>query len=290
MCSFGKSDGRRTSFERALEVIKLKREQEMILKQRYARLIWHLRWRCKRIAYMFHISRTIITVGSLVVPALLSIQYTSAPSIAEPNQIYWVTWVISLFVTMCNGLLTLFKLDKRYYFLHTTLEQLISEGWQFIQLTGKYSGFYTPGEDATHENQFIFFCHSVEKIRMRQVEEEYFKLSEAAQPGQQGHAHPTNAGPTTIVGVNDSLTSPSRLVPPTPLKQELARVSDSVARAIQEQVSKLTTESGQDAAGAGTSENKAASATASQETDTAPRTGYENRGTRQMPMHDRLLV
>jgi hypothetical protein len=56
------------------------------------------------------------------------------------------------------------------------MEQLRSEGWQYLELSGRYSGFYGP--NPTHENQFIYFSHAVEKIKMRQVEEEYFKLAE----------------------------------------------------------------------------------------------------------------
>jgi hypothetical protein len=88
--------------------------------------------------------------------------------------------MLSLLVTTCNGILTLFKIDKKYYFLHTTLEQLHSETWQYISLTGKYNGYYTKGRVPTHSNQVVFFCHNMEKIKLKQVEEEYFKLTEPA--------------------------------------------------------------------------------------------------------------
>jgi hypothetical protein len=96
-------------------------------------------------------------------------------------------------------------MDKRYYYLHTCLEQLHSEGWQYIELSGKYSGFNTPNIVPTHANQFIYFTHAVEKIRMRQVEEEYFKLIDMNQP---------HVPPVPI----DSL------IPPTPLKEEYKRM------------------------------------------------------------------
>jgi hypothetical protein len=86
--------------------------------------------------------------------------------------------MLSLLVTICNGILTLFKVDKKYYFLHTTLEQLKSEAWQYLYLTGKYGGYYSKGIIPTHENQYIFFCHNIEKIKLKQVEEEYYKLIE----------------------------------------------------------------------------------------------------------------
>jgi hypothetical protein len=142
--------------------------QKSIVKSRYISLVEDTYARANRIALIYYISHLIVTVGSLIVPALMSIQYMTAQ-----NEIYWVTWSLSLLVTTSNGLLVFFKIDKKYLYLHTNVEKLTTEGWQFSQLSGHYSGFHTPGKAPTHENQFIFFCHRVEKIRMREVDDEY---------------------------------------------------------------------------------------------------------------------
>lgn len=158
--------------------------QKKILEERYILLIQDTKKRTTQISILYTVSHTVVTVGSILVPALLSIQYTDTTSEISLDtrntnyEIYWATWVISLLVTICNGLLTLFKIDKKYLYLHTNLEHLISEGWQYAELSGKYSGFFTPRVKPTHSNQFIFFCHSIEKIRMRQVEDEYNRLHE----------------------------------------------------------------------------------------------------------------
>ena len=197
-------------FEASFPLLNITPVQRSVIDNRFIPLLKHLRWRTWRTAIVFHGGRVVITVGSLIVPALLSIQSSEPAGSARAAAIYWSTWVVSLFVTICNALLTLFKVDKRYYYLHTCLEQLISDGWQYIELSGKYSGFNTPEIAPTHSNQFIFFCHSVEKLRMRQVEEEYFKLIDtpAAQPG-------------TKVSVDS-------LLPPTPLKEELRRIMQTI--------------------------------------------------------------
>jgi hypothetical protein len=112
------------------------------------------------------------------------VQYTEAGIniIANVNfqaHVYWATWVISLLVSVFNGILTFSKVDKKYFFIHTTLERLRSEGWQFFELTGRYSGnlinFMQP---ATHSNQYKFFTYYIEKIKLKQVEEEYYKYDE----------------------------------------------------------------------------------------------------------------
>ena len=74
------------------------------------------------------------------------------------------------------------QMQKKYYYIHTCIEQLYSEMWQYIEMTGRYSGYLLKGSDdiyPTHANQSIFVCHYIEKIKIKQIEEEYFKVQEA---------------------------------------------------------------------------------------------------------------
>ena len=195
-----------TSFQTALVNVSLTPLQRSILEKRYIELVQQFSRRCFFLSICFHTSRAFITVGSLVVPALLSIQYTDASPATQDTfsmtyQIYWITWAISLLVTTFNGIQNIFKFEKKYYFLHTTMEQLRSEGWQYIELSGRYSGFHTPNQTPTHENQFVYFCAAVEKIKMRQVEEEYWKVNESQQDAQK-----------------EGVAKKDALIPPTPYK------------------------------------------------------------------------
>jgi len=189
-------------------------------------MIRHTHERTHRISLLFHSTRIIITVGSLIVPALLSIQGATDVNV----QLYWTTWAVSLLVTISNALVALFKFDKRYYYLHTILERLISEGWQYIELTGKYSGYYIQGRTPTHQNQFVYFCHAVEKIRMKQVEDEYYKPDEGHQASQQN---------------SQTSSKTSTLLPPTP--QDALIVAPEIVTAVREQLSQQSVENGVEA-------------------------------------------
>jgi hypothetical protein len=212
-------------FENALSTIVLTPIQQSILKGRYIPLIQHIKTRTSRISIMFHSTRVIVTIGSLIVPALLSIQGVSTTNI----QIYWSTWVISLLVTICNALTTLFKFDKKYYYLHTILEKLISEGWQFVELTGKYSGYHINGGVPTHNNQFIYFCHAIEKIRMKQVEEEYYKLTDSQTTAMSNQ-------------ITQEASKNISLIPPTPQQGDLTSIPSEIISAVKEQLSPLEVE------------------------------------------------
>jgi hypothetical protein len=179
MCSLCKSYNYREEFERILHEIHLTPLQKQVIMSRYVHILEHMEKRVRSFSRIFYLGHMIITVGSLLVPALLSIQNSSASSAAFSLQIYWATFTISLMVTMFNGILTLFKIDKKYYFLNTTIERLRTEGWQYVGLTGRYSGqLLETRVPPTHQNQFVFFTHQVEKIKMKQIEEEYYKSDE----------------------------------------------------------------------------------------------------------------
>ena len=178
----------RYGFSLVLQSLDLTDVEKEIIQTRYLSMLENFQKRARQYASLFFVGHFIITVGSLFVPALLSIQNSSYATTHSEfgSQVYWITFALSLLVTMCNGMITLFKVDKKYYFLNTTMERLRSEGWQYVGLTGRYSG-----SGSTHQNQFLTFTHHIEKIKMKQVEEEYYKMQEKTETTPPGASSST---------------------------------------------------------------------------------------------------
>jgi hypothetical protein len=188
--------------------------QKTAIRIRYVELLLTFNRRCTYYAFLFRLLRLIVTVGSLLVPALLSVQYDDK----YKTDMYWATWVISLAVTTSNGIFTLFKIDKKYYFIHTIRELLISEGWQYISLTGRYGTgghLLAAGEARNHEVLYPFFCHYIEKIKLKQVEEEYYKGIES---NQTAGAAAGAAGATAQAAPAAAPAQGNKLYPLTPDK------------------------------------------------------------------------
>lgn len=199
------------AIEESMGTISLTPSQRNLLMKRYLTVLKDYCSRKVRYSISFHLLRTIITVGSLIVPALLSVQFTTSGSsstsgsnttVTSTNlsaEVYWIVWVLSLFVTISNGVMSLVKIDKKYYVLHTVFEQLLSEGWQYIELSGRYCGQHTPGvTNVNHASQFAYFCHMIEKIRMKQVEDEYYKvMSEHGNHTTRGTSNESSLVPLT---------------------------------------------------------------------------------------------
>lgn len=208
----------KSNFLNILKELELSEVQKEIIKVRYLNILENFQRRTRNYSIIFFGGHFIITVGSLFVPALLSIQNSDKSFISSGESfavnIYWSTFVISLLVTIFNGILTLFKIDKKYYFLNTTLERLRSEGWQYFSLTGRYSGHLVDKKDISHAAQFVYFTNYIEKIKMKQVEEEYYKADEKVVQAQNNN------------GTNSSQNTTQDLYPPS-INQPLSTLAQT---------------------------------------------------------------
>lgn len=133
---------------------------------RFLDIFYLYRRRARIYSFSFYTLRIGISFGSLVVPALLSLN--------KSEQLFWIIWMVSLLVSISNSLISIFKIDKKYYSLNAIYRKLESEGWQFMNLTGNY---YTAPEIG-HDSQIQNFAFRLEKITMEQADEEYRNIQD----------------------------------------------------------------------------------------------------------------
>ena len=214
----------RSDIESVLNNITLPLIQKQHIQARYINMLENFKKRVRQYSIIFFTGHFIITVGSLFVPALLSIQNSNVSFSINGYSIpvYIITFIVSLLVTIFNGILTLFKIDKKYYFLNTIMERLRSEGWQYLGLSGRYSG-KLQNIVPSHENQFLYFTHQIEKIKMKQVEEEFFKSNDPESKEQQPGAKPNELYPPSLT---QSITSLASAVP-EPVREAMQSIIKS---------------------------------------------------------------
>ena len=141
-----------------------------IIKSRFVEEVNYYEKKRDKTKKYYNIFRFIVTTGSILLPAILSIGQM------DPNKLpknfdqvtYWSSWSISLLVTISNGFLQLFSLDKNYFNYSIVVEQLKTEGWQYFGLSGKYEDHETHDKESYKE-----FCKAVENIKRKQVENEF---------------------------------------------------------------------------------------------------------------------
>ena len=164
---------RKTYYDRVSEIIKnLKlsnKSDNDIIKNRFLYEVVMYESKRDKTKKYYNGFRFVVTVGSILLPAILSIGQMDPTKLPKnfDNVSYWSSWFISLTVTVCNGFVQLFSLDKNYYTYSIIVEQLKTEGWQYFQLSGKYN------DSPDHETAFKFFCKSIENIKKKQIEQEF---------------------------------------------------------------------------------------------------------------------
>ena len=135
--------------------------QKKIITKRYVKEVNLYSKRTHDYGCLYYILNLIVTIGSILLPALLAIQNNEN----YREQIYWVAWIISLIITISNGIIQLFSVNNNYLIHNHVKEQLISEGWKYFQLSGTY-------QNLTHGTAFKMFCIKIEEIKSKQVKKE----------------------------------------------------------------------------------------------------------------------
>lgn len=177
-----------------------------VIELRYINLLRSYHNRLLYIDFIHHFTRTFISLGSVTVPALLSIQ---SPTSNSSVSLYWLTWLISVSVTCFHNFVTLFRFDKKYYALHTTYEKLQSEGWAYLELSGRYISH--THHYSTHKNQYSHFVNTIEKIQLKQISEEYNGAVEEKHTGiitTPATTDKTGGAPLLLSSQNIAATSP----------------------------------------------------------------------------------
>lgn len=139
----------------------LTEEQKVYFLTRYVVLVQHYRKKYYRVNFMYNFLRISVMVGSIFIPALLTLQKDPETIISLTT--YWVVFALSLQVTLSNSLLELFNVAalNAKYWLH--VQKLETEGWHFLNLTDSYSKYKSLGD------AYRKFTSRVEKLHLSLV-------------------------------------------------------------------------------------------------------------------------
>jgi hypothetical protein len=118
MCSRAKP-----RFSLIIDKLELSTIQKDIIKDRYISLVEETRNRASNISILYHTSHLIVTVGSLIVPALMSIQYMTAE-----NQLYWTP-------TLAPNLIDLYRLYQFIVLNKRTTVLEFGSGWSTLVIS-----------------------------------------------------------------------------------------------------------------------------------------------------------
>ena len=126
------------AFTEVLRTCGLTGRAKLIIRQRFLKLYKKYKDRFFYTSMFFNIGRITITVGTIIIPALITLDNEISERSAASQAIYYTTFSISVIISITNGLGELMQLSKKYYTYASAKEYLTSEGWSFLSLSGKY--------------------------------------------------------------------------------------------------------------------------------------------------------
>ena len=164
------------NYRRAIDAIndeELSEFNKILIRKRFIPMVNIMEIESKRVNTAFTLFQIVTTVGSIMVPALLSTEErslifnsTDIDQTLQEHNMYWTTWGISIAVTISNAFNQLLGLERKYIMRNVHVSQMKKEAWSFLQKSGDLYGQYI---DKTHNEIIHMFWKRAEKLRHEQV-------------------------------------------------------------------------------------------------------------------------
>ena len=129
--------------------------EERYIKELYKAELLHIKQSILHIA-----CTTFVSTGLIVLIALLSLEKIINHDTGSP--IFWITFALSLFITIINKLVGSFGLYRRYIDHEEFMKHFKLAGWEYICKLGRYKN--THGDDYAEKN-FSKFCKKIETLQ-----------------------------------------------------------------------------------------------------------------------------
>jgi hypothetical protein len=142
-----------------------------IIYKRFVSQVMYYESAAANVSSQYNFLRLMITIGSMLLPTLQTIQ-GNKKVLAYDIYIYWSSIFVSLVIMVCNGLVSLFKLDRTYTLYNLTSEKLKKAGWNYIERSGDYQ-FNKDGTLANYSDNLIKFFNEIEQIKQQTTMKEF---------------------------------------------------------------------------------------------------------------------
>ena len=156
-----------------VDEISLSSHNKLVINERFIPMVNHMISQSIRSNFFYIILQSTITVGSILVPALLSTEEkniitnsTHEEDIIYSHNLYWSIWGLSVAVTLSNAIIQLSSLDKKYIVRQIHVSQMKKEGWLFIDKAGD---IYEKFKNKNHNDFITLFWDRIENLRYRQI-------------------------------------------------------------------------------------------------------------------------
>lgn len=194
-------DHLKQEFNTLFENLSLQPQQKHYLKSRWLDQVLWMEGRAGKARNMHYRLRLTTIIGGVIIPALVSLNFTGGEQQQLKQAIAASTFVLSQAVAICAATEQFFNHGDRWRHYRRSVESLKTQGWQFFELTGPYEG------SKTHEQAFKVFANQVEQILQHDVEVYSTQVTQAKQNEKQ-EEEPSPSPPPLKGRVPDMVRQP----------------------------------------------------------------------------------
>jgi predicted nucleic acid-binding Zn ribbon protein len=146
-----------SKFMLLLDKMEITPYQKETIKSRFVTEVYEIEFDYARSVLLFIGLTNLVTIAGILITSFTTL--TKAVTVSEYWQdvLTWMTWALSLTLTLANGWLTTFGIYKKYVLNDVTLEKMYNEGWSFIAGVNRY-------EKLSMDERVVTFCSKVEQI------------------------------------------------------------------------------------------------------------------------------
>lgn len=148
------------NLEEIVDKLDIEEIEKNVIKLRYINELNELKSNSTNSTCIYNISNFFLTTLSIILPGIMSIQKINTE---YEDILFWSSWGMSLGITLLNGYIKLFKIDRNYYFYNYNYERHVSEGWNYIELGGVYNS------KDTHQQAYKRFMSNVEQLKIENL-------------------------------------------------------------------------------------------------------------------------
>ena len=169
------------SLEKLIETLELSDLQKQFLRSRWLEQISWMGGRARDARNWYYRLRLTAIIGGIIVPILVGLNTSDNKNFA--SYVRWGTVGLGAVVAISSAVEEFFHYGDRWRHYRHTTESLKTQGWQFSQLSGLYSGY------KSHQEAFPNFATQIEDILQRDVDvyvtEVVYKKEKQKEEGEQ---------------------------------------------------------------------------------------------------------
>lgn len=173
----------RADLEAVVESLHVSPEQEHFVRSRWLENVLWMEAAAQRTRTRYFALRLTTVVGAVIVPALVSINAVGGAESA----ITWLTFAVSLVVAVSAAVEGFFRFGERWRHYRSLVEELKTEGWDFLELSGPYKA-------KDHEAAYPTFVERVNALLKRETQAYISEIARPAQAPAASEAAPRSGG------------------------------------------------------------------------------------------------